>query len=91
MEKPAKRPATKTGGKKPAKPKAMSIQMSTQAKMFLASLDPKERDGFLDVIGKIASGKLKGKRVNMSELSPEDRKIIEASSREFIGKKPVSA
>ncbi|HAA04357.1 MAG TPA: hypothetical protein DCE18_13490 [Syntrophobacteraceae bacterium] len=65
--------------------------MSTQATMFLESLAPDVRDGFLGVIEKLASGKLVGKRVNMSELSPEDRRIIEASSREMMGRKPIRA
>lgn len=90
MKKTSK-PASSGKLKRQPKQKPLTIQMSTQAKMFLTTLDPKVRDGFLDFIEKLASGKIKGKRINMSELAPEDRQAIETSSREFIGKKPISA
>jgi len=67
----------------------MAIQMSTQAKMFLSTLAPKDRDEFLGVIGKLATGKLKGRRIDMSELPEDVRSSIEASSRELAGRKSV--
>jgi hypothetical protein len=72
--------------------KKLSIQMSTQAKMFLETCSPEDRAEFLNTIEKIASGELKGKLLDPERIPDVIRQAVEAADREFTreGEKPTS-
>ena len=62
--------------------KPLKIEFSKQSKMFIESLDEKERGEFLDILEKLATGELVGELVSMDDLEPETRQQIAASMRE---------
>lgn len=84
-------PGTKRKRASASRPKALSVQMSTQFKVFLSSLPPAESRSVLDAVDKIARGEIKGKKVDWTELPEDVRRSIEASERELLGKKPTRA
>lgn len=67
------------------KRKPWSITFSPQAKVFLETCNPEDRDSLLNLLEKIVKGEVRGKPLNFDTLPEEAKRAIEADDR---GRKP---